>query len=406
MSPYTTKVFHPADSPMAEAHNLSPLGSSQLEAVRCPPPQTRVRRTQSLSATKLRPNRLPPLRSGTSAPSHPSSIGLADYIEQSRLALESQRLGFERERSAFAEERKLWEKERTIMKQRIVELERRVSEATNTLQQQARKPRSQSTPVWEGSSTNRRPTRVFPEENGFLRFGVNSRGRVDQESKPSLDKELSPSLQSLNRTAPISIPVEFVDRTLDGITLKSTGLPPEVVARISPQNNSTNASPSGRASNRTENLNGACQSSQPTGGTHGPAGNGDIAVHSPTAVILGPDEVDVSPGSDVLNDEFQLAPQPTLEQVKESDSHLPQIDEDPELQGPLSLQNDQSLDQEFLQKLDEKLKQEAQRPRTESLPSVAEIFSDDDQESDPEPIKFKNATNFGTAFGTLRSKNR
>ena len=381
-------------------------------------------RAQSLP-TSLTSSCVPSSASRNRIPADPSTIDLAACIEQCWTALKRQRVSFQHERVAFAEQRRLWDTQKTIMSARIAELERQVSKMSqaaeggprsNQFEQQTRKNRSRSAPVWEGSRPAAPPTRVFPKDTAN-RVGVpGPPARYDRSCLPSLDKALCPSLCA-EPVEPMSIPIELIDSTLDGITLKSTGLPPALVARLTPLLKSARTSPD----KQTKNENGSGQSSQepsthahqqdqdrkendkpPQGPNTDPSiVNGEGAGHELTAITTSSSgESSSSREPDNLNEEVQLAPQHTLEQTQKSEDHLPQIDEDPELQGPLSLQNNPSFDERFLQELDLKLRNAAQRPRLGSLSSV---FSDLDYDSDGvHGIRFRrNTTNFGTAFGCL-----
>ena len=353
----------------------------------------------------------------------PPAVDLYNCIEQCWWALERQRISFRHERTAFAEQRKLWGYEKGIMAARIAELERQVSmmsqDGTRTprskeLQQHMPKRRSQSAPVWEGSKPAAPPTRVFPKENDYVVSRPSA--QYNRESLSSFDRTLCPS-QYLQQVEPTGIPIELVDNTLDGITLKSTALPPALVAKLAPRLKSAGTSPD----RQSKVKNGSDQPSQELNSpqhpqfqnrvnndrsperpiTDLPVVNGDGAECELTAITsLSSDETSSSQELGNLNDEVQLAPQHTLEKTKEADDHLPQIDEDPALQGPLSLRNDPSLDREFLNELDLKLKKEAQRPRLGSKSSILSEI-DDELEMDIELRFRKDTTNFGTAFGCL-----
>lgn len=361
-------------------------------------------------------------RSGSS--SDFSSIDRSSCTEQCRQVLESQRISFEHERAAFAEQRKLWGTQEIAMSARIAELERQVSKMSqvggNALrskkpEQQMRKSRSQSAPAWEWPRPAAPPTRVFPKDTSYL-CAPGREARYDRDHLPSLDKALSKS--RYEKMESMSVPIHLVDSTLDGITLKSTALPPGLIARLSPQLKSAHTSPPNKKTKAEDGSNQPSQEpdthphqqeqdreesekSPQRPDTHPPLVNGTDAGCELTAITTSnSDESNRSPESDNLSDEVQLAPQHTQEQTKKTQDHLPQIDEDPALQGPLSLQNDPSFDEEFLKELDLKLKKAAERPRIGSLSSV---FSDFDDDFDGiREIRFRrNTTNFGTAFGCL-----
>lgn len=289
------------------------------------------------------------------------------------------------------------------MTQKIEELEQKVSQVFDigsgymTQQAEKKKPRTRSTPVWLGSQPPGPPTRVFPKETGEKRFKAPPTDLSDPSTFPSLDKALDPTSQAFASLPPMSIPIEMVDSSLDGITLKSTGLPPSVVAKIS-----SSQEGSARSSPKDSNPK---QPPRPVSFLP-PDQTDKNAEHTPTAVA--PSDSDVSglssAGTDIPAEYQPLVPHTTLEPVERPPTHLPQIDEDPELTGPLTLLNDKDLDRVFLQELDEKLMQEAQRPRADSLTSPTSMMSGSDPEHDSEPepeLRFRRGTtNFGTAFGS------
>ena len=106
-----------------------------------------------------------------------------------------------------------------------------------------------------------------------------------------------------------------------------------------------------------------------------------------------PDEGDANE----VNDEE--VGQPT----EESDSYFPDLPEDPALKGPLSLLNEEEHDRGFLKELNQKLLDETrQAPLNPSSdnPSGQEKDVETPTQGEQEPeLKFKDTTNFGTAFG-------
>ncbi|PGH08570.1 hypothetical protein GX51_01089 [Blastomyces parvus] len=347
-----------------------------------------------------------------------SIVQFFEFVEQSRLALQSLRLSLERERAAFAEERKLWEKERSIMRHRIAELE----------QGQRRKPariektRMASDPhgseraqdvhhVWEGSSPTVQPTRVFwgeEEEQSSQGLKHPSGNKHGLGLPPSLDEALSPRTRPADRQAAVGVPIELIDNSLDGITLKSTALAPDILAKASSASPSEAISPS---PDRTldPNLVETKKPVQIALSELGPPEENLVrdAGHTPmTAIYPDVDTSNVSTEVGTLATESPLAPRQTLEP---GETYFPEVDEDPALHGPLGLKNDKKQDIEFLEALDQKLLNEARRlagpaPTSRSDECEGNISDDEQPLSKPEPetgIKFKQSTNFGSAFGTL-----
>jgi hypothetical protein len=85
-----------------------------------------------------------------------------------------------------------------------------------------------------------------------------------------------------------------------------------------------------------------------------------------------------------------------------AESYFPDVPEDPALKGPLGLTNDEEHDNSFLNELDQKLLDQARRiigsSEESTEPNETEHEEPIQGEQEPE-FKFKNSTNFGTAFG-------
>lgn len=383
--------------------------------------ETPVRRAQSVATSNpLRDPSYSAAHAATRTPEGTTYAEFAAYIEQSRALLERQRANFERERAAFAEERKLWDMERALLKSRIAELEAARMDGSDGLNGTSSKtaqfrtdfsfqgrPHSHDPSqqnggsnnsgqnghhVWEGSSPgSMRPTRVFPDENSF-------------GHPPSLDAALSPQSRAVDRSTETSVPVpiEKVDSELDGITLKSTALPPNVAAKaVTPQSTSAPKSdqePQRRMSEgRTPLKLKLSDLGAPDENLTRDAG------HTPMAILGTEAEASYqSPTDDMAEEENPLTPTTTkqpLQPVESSDSYFPlDLPDDPALKGPLSLQNDAEADKSFLSELDQKLLDEAKK--AVSGPSDEQDDSDDDDQHEPDPeLKLKDSTNFGTAFG-------
>ncbi|KAI9929923.1 hypothetical protein AWENTII_003627 [Aspergillus wentii] len=394
----------------------SPNGhGSHYKEVRFSPTATPVRRAQSVSTSNPASN-----------PDYIRALG-ASFVEHSRSLLDRQRMNFETERALFAEERELWEKERTLLRLRIVELEESLLErgdshdpASNTLSP----PRLSSFPprpldaplsdsslshpqVWEGSSPALRPTRVFNdvEKSDTLSPGQVPSPTQQGENHPalSLDAALSPRSRAADS---VPVPIEKLDSKLDGITLRSSALPPEIVARVmTPPSSSPPDISSAPTSHRPALEHKATLKLKLS--ELGPldwrltrdAGHTPMAVIDPLDPATATDQT--SPGA--LDEEDPIAPVGTEahQPVENSDSYFPDPPDDPALKGPLSLLNDEKHDSGFLQELDQKLLNQAKQAL-----SVTTAVPEDDHKEGTEPpsqgepeLKFKNTTNFGTAFG-------
>lgn len=123
----------------------------------------------------------------------------------------------------------------------------------------------------------------------------------------------------------------------------------------------------------------------------------DASNISPSEVTLGEAEME--------EEEAPLAPVVTKQPMENGDSYFPviDVDEDPALTGPLTLQNNEGADKSFLLQLDQKLLDEAKKAIgssfiTEDQADSEDHITGDDNEPDPE-LKLKPSTNFGVAFG-------
>ncbi|KAJ5609552.1 hypothetical protein N7528_010119 [Penicillium herquei] len=347
------------------------------------------------------------------------------FIDQSRDLLEKQRKHFETERTLFAQERQLWQKERSILRTKIAELESLLrSQKPNSNGQAPRvgfgTPQFQGSgdnaihgaQVWEGTSPGGRPTRVFREEipdNTHL----SSITEGGDNKPPSLDAALSPQSQPADAsgaTVSVPVPIEKLDSRLDGITLKSTALPPGVVARvITPPSleNSPLDAPSEPARPEKEHRNSLKLKLSELG----PPNENLVrnAGHTPMAIIEADGSFrstqDGTPFPEAESqEEVPLAPVQTEVRLptEKAESYFPDVPEDPALKGPLGLINDEEHDNSFLNELDQKLLDQARRILSTSGettdPNETEPEVPNQGEQEPE-IKFKKSTNFGTAFG-------
>ncbi|EAW12804.1 uncharacterized protein ACLA_012320 [Aspergillus clavatus NRRL 1] len=430
---------------MKSATTKVPNGHGTLyKEVRFSPTATPIRRAQSVSgstpASKVEYGRV----LGMVNRDRSSYLAMsADYLDQARSLLDRQRVSFENERALFGMERQLWEKERALLKQRILELEALLKSkntnpgsptsstttvkfslnpfggptSSNSTDERHQSHHPYSAQIWEGSSPMSRPTRVFPDID--LVDGQNHPASIAEQgahlslTAPSLDAALSPPTRAtdLSAGASISVPIEKLDSKLDGITLKSSALPPEVVARVmtppspSPEGSSTASSDQPRTPSERKN------SLKLKLSELGPPDMNLVrdAGHTPMAIIdIDADTEHTSVNGDFVTqtkEEELLAPRATTagQPAENCDSYFPDVPEDPALKGPLSLLNEEEHDNEFLQELDQKLLDQAMRAigRRPSEP-------DDQDEKDADPagqdesvpeLKFKNTTNFGTAFG-------
>ncbi|KAJ5238912.1 hypothetical protein N7468_003531 [Penicillium chermesinum] len=399
---------------------------SVYKEVRFSPTATPLRRAQSLSAAG-------PAKSRYNRPSILERARTMDssHLDLSQDLLKKQQKYFQAERELFDEERRLWEKERSLLRSRIDELEAVINDRRGRPNGLTSRPSFGSPPfkandtrfqvaqVWEGTSPGSMPTRVF--RDGDVPESAHSSPIVEVGilKGPSLDAALSPQASAIDgsgTTVSVPVPIEKLDSKLDGITLKSTALPAGVVARVitPPSPSSQDPSPSGAPSTAARPAEIERRNSLRLKLSElGPPNENLVrnAGHTPMAIIEAdgslrttqeatplpePQEID-------LEEEAPLAPAAThLQPSENAQSYFPDVPDDPALTGPLGLTNDEELDNSFLNVLDQKLLDQARRIlSTDESADPNEEDSELPSQGEQEPeIKFKNSTNFGTAFGT------
>ena len=223
----------------------------------------------------------------------------------------------------------------------------------------------------------------------------------------------------------------MVDHRLDGITLKSSGLPPALVAKvISPDASSPNT-PSPHSKTPTElklEIGGVTlQIPEPphlkTNAGHTPlAFEGSLEPSKEPSSTSTPHQ----PKQDQITvDPTPEEPRPPRPPHERADSYFAGIsppksevqdqvgaeerpgtvmpDEDPELRGPLTLESEPQADakNEFLDELDKRLEQAKQETDTSEQPEIsqsgeAQVELDDDMPK----LRLKPNLNFGSAFGS------
>ncbi|KAJ5647360.1 hypothetical protein N7490_003732 [Penicillium lividum] len=393
--------------------------------VRFSPTATPLRRAQSVSGSNPSAN-----TRYVQTPVYGRNFPVLDtsYIDQSQELLEKQRANFQAERELFAQERRLWETERSLLRAKIAELEslsprahpissvRRPGDATfGASQLQGSRDTLHSAQVWEGTSPGGRPTRVFRNEETPDSIHLSTITEGSDNIPPSLDAALSPLTRAVDTyglTVSVPVPIEKLDSRLDGITLKSTALPPGVVARVitppspSPLTTSPPA-PSEPARSEIEHRNSLKLKLSELG----PPNENLLrdAGHTPMVIIEADGSrqttQDATPAPESqYQEEAPLAPVHTEIGLptENGESYFPDLPEDPALKGPLGLINDEEHDNSFLNELDQKLLDQARRilGSSEESTELNETESEMPTQGEQEPeFKFKKSTNFGTAFG-------
>ena len=356
----------------------------------------------------------------------------------------------ERQRKVHSEERDLWHIERKELEEKIVKLEVSLQRYHAISSSQATSPIEKSGPaanssfwsllstegsrststsgtgdeIWRGPKADVQPTRTFsgnstqPHKSGdrlpSIAENAHTRNRKES-SEHSTNKQGAPHKPSINGAD--------IDKNLDGITFKASGLAPGVVRNImTPQSPSPGSASPSKVSPGTIPL--------PSNALEAPE---DILIkdagHTPLARRSyfnndGPSSTGSTDADTPTQPEMERPPlEPHTTAVRlpseRSDSYFPPVpdepepigNEDPELKGPLGLTNDASKDSKFLSALDSKLEQAANSSDNLESPAVAgasNTTSDqggDDvpgfEQPDHEPrLRIKRSMNFGSAFGS------
>ena len=360
----------------------------------------------------------------------------------------------ERQRQVHNDERALWNVERMELQEKVAQLQNslRRYEAISTSQVSSPVEKSGSgadsgflsllnpdgsrhtststtgDEPWRGPKNAVRPTRTFSDdsaqsakldrlpsvaENPFTsrrhrQFSEHSTDRPDTHYKPSIDGA-------------------EIDKNLDGITLKASGLTPS----IAPKNVMTPQSPSPQSPSPAKVSPGTFELPPSTLGVPEDPYT-KHAGHTPSArgTYLNNDGASSTGSADAETPTQPEQERPPLEPQhsrvrfpsERSDSYFPTVpeethDEDPELQGQLGLTNDDSKDRSFLDAVDSKLEQAARKKRSE--PDAVAGAADQEGEGDSgdkggeedkefeqperEPqLRIKRSMNFGSAFGSKK----
>jgi hypothetical protein len=472
------------DNPEATGRTTKEVHFSSVDPI--------LRRAQSVATTVPL---LEPVPSASHLPrrnyninSATTSNDIESYIQQSRAVLQTQRLNFEKERKIFEEERKLfeeerklWNTERALLRAKIADLEAAVdqsksekrkysNEGTTSSAQTFRSglgppsfnsgsgSRAPSTsnaslPIWEGPENMARPSRVFSEPNTLARNPFSedhvkhTSGHLpsisENDSFPALEKEISPFSLPPGRAMSVPISIDKVDKSLDGITLKSTALMSSFVAAVRTPDAMTPPHP--RSPNSKTAVGGALRVE--ISRLLSPLDE-KLKLHAGHTPMASGAEVSTGSASDQSTEiptpaqEQPLAPAPTAygppprpteksgsyfafsaddiheyggegnQALKSNHEDEEKENEDPELTGPLALSsnNDHGQSNAFLNTLDAKLMMEAKKYVTSPDSNQSDENDQPDtpggtQDDEGPKLRMKNSTNFGSAFGSNRCGN-
>ncbi|ETI23456.1 hypothetical protein G647_05258 [Cladophialophora carrionii CBS 160.54] len=446
----TPALEHDPDhySPLTQPRAMGP--SFEFKGVRfSDPPSLPIQGRHSI-ATDV--PLLPPIPSASQLPRHSfqkatstPAVDITAYMEQCRL-LNTQL------RQSHESERKTWEIERSALKARIAELEQKLSRTrepkrrssndsstaslhsfrSNSLPVAANgKPRQRISPeptiteppVWKGPEITPPVTRVFSHDEE----GNHLPSISEDDALPALSKETSPSSAAPEN---VPVPIEQVDKTLDGITLKSAALTSSFDKEItSPQFASPARSPSPLP--RKEDpmrldvgtLLSPLDDKLKRHAGHTPmAFDGTLSSDSASAILTPKQEKPFAPAPTTRpplrpsedSDSYFSFSSARDESRKENHQEEPQpvyeAHDDPALKGPLMLDpNAKTVESaSFLNSLDARLIEEKrQQERAESkLAGSQEEPKTNDQQGESSTtddemprLRMKNSMNFGSAWG-------
>ena len=420
-------------------------------------PRGRVPRQQSVTSASPLP--VSPLRSSVSP-----QVASARYVKQFQALLEHQR-------QIFDEERALWNTERTELHEKIAQLEgslRRYqaissSQVSSPIYKRNSTSQSDSSfwgflgkdvsnhtsatsstgdEIWRGPKPDVQPTRTFSDPTTqSTKSGARDRLPSIAEDTTCGRRDSSGSQTGFHKP---SVSGAELDKNLDGINFKSSTLSPVPFKKVmTPQSPSPRTSSPSRLSPRTIQLLSSDVETpldpytRDAGHTplarrtyfdvDGTSNEGDGATPTQPEVERPPLEPHVSFArrpSERSDSYFPVAEEDSQaedgnsrdggdkccdEKENSSEGKDESRDEDPELKGPLGLDNSQAEDKKFLNELDSKLLQ-ASRSAAFSPPNPGSDKSDhrdndekDFEEPEQEPkLRIKRSMNFGSAFGAKR----
>lgn len=361
----------------------------------------------------------------------------------------------ERQRQTFNEERALWNIERTELHDKIAQLERSLriyhpiasgqssspfdksvspfqshSSFLGVLSKDGSSPTSATTTgdeVWRGPKSDVKPTRTFSDPTTqFSKPGGRSRMPSIAEDTTCGQKDFSNMQIGLHEP---TVSGAAIDKNLDGINFRSSSLSQVSTNKImTPQSPSPRTSSPSRLSPRTIQLSlsefeapvdlytkdaGHTPLARPAYcNTDGASSDGDGTTPTQQEMERPPLEPHVSRAK--LPSERSDSYFPVADEESQDENHDPRDredksrDEDPELKGPLGLDNGQNEgedDKHFLNELNSKLLQAARSDAPS--PSGTDVgiegsleHGKDFEQPEHEPkLRIKKSMNFGSAFG-------
>ena len=354
------------------------------------------------------------------------------YVKQFHTLIEHQR-------EVHSEERALWHTERAELHEKIAQLEASLRkhhpfQPTKTASPVAKNRESGNGSFWSLLSADEsrhssavetkdevwlpkpdvEPTRTFPDTSNQVATSENRLSSIAEDVGIGGRKESQAKNQAATRQA--SIHGSQIDKNLDGINFKPSGLSPATVKNImTPQSPSPYSPSPSELSPRTIDLPPIGLLAYENQYTKD-AGHTPLA-HRTNMSTDGPASAHSSDASTPTRPEIErppLEPRTTSVRVpsERSNSYFPGVesgsDDDPALSGPLGLTNEKGEDKFFLKELDSRLLQAAksdtvETPAVAGAPTGGDSTKDEDREFDQpeeEPqLRIKRSMNFGSAFG-------
>lgn len=320
-------------------------------------------------------------------------------------------------REVHKEERELWRTERAELQEKINVLEASLSRLSGNNNAGAT-----GAEVWLGSKPDIQPTRTFSDTSNqptkpdsrlpSIAEDVADRNRgIENEDSKNRDKQGAPHKPSIGGVQ--------IDKNLDGINFKPSGLPLGLVMTVmTPQSPSPQSPSPSHVSPRTIQLPGTAQDPPDDPYTR-------HAGHTPLArrYALDNDGAASDPTTPTQPDVDRPPEPPASVRIpsERSDSYFSGIapvtdptEDDVALTGQLGLTNDDPQDKQFLESLDSKLSQAAESDdhAPAAVAGASEAPSQGDgtrqvtqkdlgfEQPEEEPrLKIKRSMNFGSAFG-------
>ena len=335
----------------------------------------------------------------------------------------------DRQRQAFDEERALWNIERIELHGKLVHLEATVrryqGRSSSQLSSPTQKNGSLSGIKWSlpgmddsttssgdefwrgaGGKSDAQPTRTFSESSSQSARPGERLPSIAENAIASRSERSVSSGSNMDTTIPKTIISNGKhDQNLDGITFKLTGAAPAVVEDLIALK-----SPSSKCSaSRLPRSPGSLplplnQLRQPHDPYTKDAGHTPLARQS--SGVSGAASSDLPTPLQPETERPPLEPHNSIARIpsERSKSYFPEVenvDDDPELQKPLMLHNDEAENSSFLKILDLKL----EAAKTGNLePTVVHDLEKKDAAGDqpePEPkLRIKRSMNFGSQFGS------